>query len=323
MATIFVILLLVSIIGLVAGLVNPKLFKEVLKKNTNRKTVGKVFGLAILICFIMIGLTAPKTDAKPAVLPVETPKTETKASAETASKPQLLNVLKVVDGDTIDVETIGRIRLIGMDTPETVDPRTVVQCFGQEATNKANELLAGKKVTLETDPVSGDKDTYGRSLRYVFLEDGTNFDKFMISEGYAHEYTYNSIPYKYQVDFKAAEVQARNAGKGLWAASSCNGDTTKAVATPAPVVTQSTNNTNNSAPANNTQNVSVSATTQSNIAPAPFSAPVQNTSGGVVKKSSTGICHAPGTTYYIQTKSFTSFDTIEACLASGGRLPKR
>lgn len=308
----FIFLLFVSIIGLIIGLIKPKLFLKIFNKNTNRKTVGLVFGSAILICFIIIGITAPKADVKSVTKPAETPKIETKASAETVTKPQLYNVTKIVDGDTIDVETIGRIRLIGLDTPETVDPRTMVQCFGQEATNKANELLAGKKVSLESDTVSGDKDTYGRSLRYVFLEDGTNFDKFMISEGYAHEYTYNNIPYKYQADFKAAEKQAREGSKGLWSANSCNGDTAKAAVSAVPVAPQATNNTN-------TQSVTNAQT------PAVISTPIatQDTSSGIVKKSSTGICHAPGTTYYEKTKSFTAYNTIDACLASGGRLPKR
>ncbi|HXK38756.1 MAG TPA: thermonuclease family protein [Candidatus Paceibacterota bacterium] len=128
-------------------------------------------------------------------------------------------VVKVVDGDTIAVEMNGKsetIRLIGLDTPETVDPRKPVQCFGEEASKKAKELLTGKMVRIEVDPSQDERDKYGRLLAYVFLENAVFFNQLMISEGYGHEYTYN-LPYKYQVEFKEAEKTAREEKKGLWA----------------------------------------------------------------------------------------------------------
>ncbi len=131
-------------------------------------------------------------------------------------------VLKVVDGDTIDVEIDNkpqRARLIGIDTPES-DPRKKVECFGKEAANRAKETLTGKNVRLEKDNTQGDKDKYNRLLMYVFLENGTNFNKMMISEGFALEYTYN-LSYKYQQEFKQAEKEAREAKRGLWADNAC------------------------------------------------------------------------------------------------------
>jgi micrococcal nuclease len=133
--------------------------------------------------------------------------------------------VKVVDGDTIDVLMNGekfRVRLIGINTPESVDPRRPVQCFGKEASSKAKEILNGKSVFLEADPTQTDRDKYDRLLRYVFLEDGTNFNKFMVSEGYAYEYTYD-VPYKYQKEFKAAQKAAESLKKGLWAEDTCGG----------------------------------------------------------------------------------------------------
>lgn len=141
------------------------------------------------------------------------------------NESELFKVSKVIDGDTIDVEISGEskmLRLIGINTPETVDPRKPVQCFGLEASNKAKEILAGKNIVLEIDDSSGDRDKYGRFLRYVFLEDGTNFNKLMISEGYAYEYTYD-VPYRYQNEFKKAEQEAREAKRGLWAENTCSG----------------------------------------------------------------------------------------------------
>ncbi len=133
------------------------------------------------------------------------------------------SVVRIIDGDTIVVNINGKdetIRLIGINAPETVDPRKAVECFGKEASNKAKELLDKKVVYLEKDSTQGDTDKYGRLLRYVFLEDGTNFNKIMIADGYVYEYTYN-LPYKYQSEFKQAETEARKAKKGLWADDAC------------------------------------------------------------------------------------------------------
>jgi micrococcal nuclease len=134
-------------------------------------------------------------------------------------------VVSVIDGDTVDVNIEGkveRLRLIGIDTPETVDPRKEVQCFGKEASNKAKELLEGQFIFLESDDTQGERDKYRRLLRYIFLIGGTNFNQYMISEGYATEYTY-ADPYKYQADFIAAQETARSEGKGLWSPSTCSG----------------------------------------------------------------------------------------------------
>lgn len=128
-------------------------------------------------------------------------------------------VLRVVDGDTIEVSLSGKketVRLIGIDAPEAVDPREAVKCFGKEASDKAKEILNGETITLESDPTQRDRDRYGRLLRYIFIN-SLNFNKFMISSGFAHEYTYQSNPYKYQLEFIEAQKSARENKKGLWA----------------------------------------------------------------------------------------------------------
>lgn len=131
--------------------------------------------------------------------------------------------MKVVDGDTVKLNINGQtenIRLIGIDTPETVHPSKPVECMGMEASNKAKELLTGQTVRLETDDTQGTRDKYGRLLGYVFLPDGRNFNLVMIEQGYAYEYTY-STAYKYQSAFKSAEQSARHLGLGLWAEGVC------------------------------------------------------------------------------------------------------
>ncbi len=117
-----------------------------------------------------------------------------------------------------------KLRLIGIDTPETRDPRKPVQCFGEAATTQAQTVLAGRQVLLETDESQGLLDKYGRELVYVWV-DGKLFNQEMIEGGFAHECTY-STPYRYQRQFKEAQRIAANAGVGLWATNTYGGDTT-------------------------------------------------------------------------------------------------
>lgn len=156
-------------------------------------------------------------------------------SVQPSTPSQGYKVTEVVDGDTIKVSMNGSIetlRIIGLDTPETLDPRKPVQCFGKEASNKAKTFLTGKTVTLEADSTQGERDKYGRLLRYVFLG-GVDYGKMMISEGYAHEYTYK-LPYKYQTAYKAAQASAEANKLGFWAPNTCNGTTTTAASSTAP-----------------------------------------------------------------------------------------
>lgn len=150
----------------------------------------------------------------------------------TTLNQKLFDVVGVVDGDTIKVSELGTLRLIGMDTPETKDPRLgYVECFGKEASNKATELLSGKKVYLEFDP-SNRIDKYGRTLAYVYREDGYFFNKQMIAEGYANSYT--KYPHPKMDEFNQAQEQARTSQAGLWSPNSCNGDTNRPVPQPEP-----------------------------------------------------------------------------------------
>lgn len=135
------------------------------------------------------------------------------------------NVTKITDGDTIHVEMDGRdetIRLIGINTPETVDPRRAVECFGKEASDRMKEIVKGKIVRLEYDDSQSLRDTYGRLLAYVYLEDGQMINRKMIAEGYAYEYTYLT-PYRYQRDFRNMQRLAQSANRGLWSPDTCNG----------------------------------------------------------------------------------------------------
>jgi micrococcal nuclease len=113
-----------------------------------------------------------------------------------------------------------RVRLIGINAPESVDPRRPVQCFGKEASAEMSRIVGGQSVRLETDPSQDTYDKYGRLLAYAFLPDGTDVNLHMVEAGYAYEYTYH-LPYRYQKEFKAAQTAAEKGGSGLWAAGVC------------------------------------------------------------------------------------------------------
>lgn len=129
-------------------------------------------------------------------------------------------VTKVVDGDTIQIKINGQstsVRLIGIDTPETVDPRRAVGCFGKKASDETKRLLEGKEVTLTKDVSETDK--YQRLLRYVFLpiSDGENLfiNDYLVRQGFAKSLTYPP-DIKYDKRFLAAEKEARENLRGLW-----------------------------------------------------------------------------------------------------------
>jgi micrococcal nuclease len=122
-------------------------------------------------------------------------------------------VVNIVDGDTIDVlvddETV-RVRLLGMDTPETYGG---VECYGPEATQYTGNLL-GKHVTLYPDTLQKDKDAFGRSLRYVHLN-GQDFNALLVKEGYAYAYT--KIESDRLDHYLSLEDEAMLNNRGLWA----------------------------------------------------------------------------------------------------------
>lgn len=144
-------------------------------------------------------------------------------------------VTKVVDGDTIEV-TINnvqqKIRIIGINTPESVDPRRGVQCFGIDASNAAKEKLAGQSVQLEKDPTQSERDKYGRLLRFVWMENGKkDFGAWMIANGYAYEYTYDT-PHTYQASYRQLQQEAENNQRGLWSPDTCKGETSQSLNKP-------------------------------------------------------------------------------------------
>jgi micrococcal nuclease len=123
----------------------------------------------------------------------------------------------VIDGDTIEVRLDGkeqRVRYIGINTPESVDPRRPVERFGKEAAERNRQLVQGKTVRLERDV--SETDRHGRLLRYVWV-DGALVNETLAQEGFARAVSYPP-DVKYQERLRAAERAARAANRGQWRA---------------------------------------------------------------------------------------------------------
>jgi len=132
-----------------------------------------------------------------------------------------VHLIRVVDGDTLLVFFNGkreRVRLIGIDSPESVKPEEEPECYGPEAKEALERFLQGEReIFLEFDETQGMRDRFGRILAYAFLPNGKQIGEMMIEKGYACEYRY-ALPYRYEEAFRQAEERARQEGLGLWSA---------------------------------------------------------------------------------------------------------
>ncbi len=174
---------------------------------TKRKIVRRITQVVIILALSALGLNVSRSGQLGAP-----------QLSQAAPLPGYYKVTHVSDGDTFSVEMAGKtetVRLIGIDTPETKDPRKPVQCFGKVASDKAKELLTGKAVRLEADPANSDRDKYRRLLRYAYLPDGTMINQYMVQNGFAFAYTI--FPNSKLDLFRAWEHEAHQAGRGLWA----------------------------------------------------------------------------------------------------------
>lgn len=170
--------------------------------------------------FLWIG-TQSQIKVQPTPSPT-TIATDSAASIATSSATQGVEgekayVAKVVDGDTIELGNGKVVRFIGIDTPETVDPRRPVGCFGKEASNETKKLLSGKEIILQKDVSETDK--YKRLLRYIFLtlENGQTLfvNDYLVREGFAKVLTYPP-DVKFNEQLRIAERLAKEGKKGLW-----------------------------------------------------------------------------------------------------------
>lgn len=196
--------------------------------NPAKKLKIIVISAALLILGIWLigyGLTAKSAISLPApteaAMPTSIVPTSTESSSSAVLGEQISGeevwVKRVVDGDTIELSDGRKLRYIGIDTPETLDPRRPVGCFGKEASLENKKLVEGKKIILEKDISQTDK--FGRLLRYVYLpqENGSLIfiNDYLVRNGFAKASTYPP-DIKFSETFKEAEREARDNKLGLW-----------------------------------------------------------------------------------------------------------
>jgi micrococcal nuclease len=165
--------------------------------------------------FVMTGCSAP------AQTPVAKP-AETQAVKQPLVQGRWGTVAKVLDGDTLALDSGEKVRMIGVNTPETVKSGSPVQPFGEEASQYTKSQLEGKKVYLETD--AEEKDSYGRTLAYVYVAEPqapdeisqNMFNAMLLRGGYAQLMTIKPNV-KYQTLFQDLQKNAHAQNKGLWA----------------------------------------------------------------------------------------------------------
>ena len=175
--------------------------------------------LLILILLLVIFLTAsliikqinrPQTTKNTSIIPTVT-----------LNNRQTVRVIKVIDGDTIQIEGGRFVRYIGIDSPELADSGKPATCFSEEATIRNRELVEGKFIELEKDV--SENDQYGRLLRYVY-QDGVLINELLVSEG---EAVIDPFPpnIKYQEKFKEEELKAKAENRGIWKECTCSAKT--------------------------------------------------------------------------------------------------
>lgn len=211
-------------------------------------------------------------------------------------------VARVIDGDTFELENGKRVRLIGIDTPESVSPDQSKNTeFGKLASAFTKEKLEGKTVYLEKDV--SETDQYGRLLRYAYLEDGTFYNEYLVKEGMANPSTYPP-DVKYADVFVKAQQYAEANNKGLWALAGWNGANT--VPTPT------------AGPGKNTGSGSNSGGSDTNA-----DAGGHGLIKGNINSQGEKIYHVPGGAYYDKTNPEAWFKTEKEAQAAGYRRSKR
>ena len=172
-----------------------------------------------VIILFLLGLLAPAAFEAASITGREARVGISEQSRESRNDiPDKRLVIRVIDGDTIVVSPNEKVRLIGVDTPETVHPKKAVQCFGKDAKEFTRGMIGRRSIRLvldESNAVRNHKDRYGRTLAYVYFDDGTMLNAELIRRGYAHAYT--RFPFRHVVEFRQLERIARSQAVGLWA----------------------------------------------------------------------------------------------------------
>lgn len=280
-------------------------------KKISSLCIASILGLCLFTVRSIGGTNS--IDSK--VLNAHKNKKDYKAPKSKANNFVQARVVKVVDGDTISVSISGKvhkIRMVGVDTPETVHPKKPVQYYGKEASNYTKSQLTGKTVYLQKDV--RDTDKYGRLLRYVWIQRPSSnnpsknevismmYNAQLVKNGYGHVYTYPP-DVKYIPIFRELESLARKNNIGLWKKSNTN---PKPIEKPKPTAKPKT-------------------TAKPNLSSKPKNTQVKTQGKGPVRANKrTNIYHMPGDRYYdkISPKNIIYFRSPQEAESAGYKHSK-
>lgn len=191
-----------------------------------KKHMKLIIGGAVIVVGLITGVVSKEEVFKEAlnelglgnIISVSNEKSSNTTVSTDINELNKYEVISVTDGDTFKINYNGKekkVRLIGVDTPESVSPnKEKNNNYGKEASNYTKERLEGKNVSIEFDVQETDQ--YGRFLAYVYLEDGTMYNKELLEKGYAQVATYPPNV-KYVEEFEEIQKQARENKVGFWA----------------------------------------------------------------------------------------------------------
>lgn len=216
------------------------LFQEI--RSTRSELRGSLLFVVMLVVFLLLKFSE---ETKPPTQPIKSnasfsvsttiPVVSTVVSTTRIvlwPEPTKTNaqVTRVIDGDTVDVLIDGmvsttRVRLLGINTPESVDPRRPVQCFGKEASRAVKDMVEGKRVALLEDLQADDRDRYGRWLRTLVSEEGMDINATLVFQGYAHAYVDFPLTKTRRAQLRMLQSRAETDRVGLWNEATCAGET--------------------------------------------------------------------------------------------------
>lgn len=192
------------------------------RKKAKDLSIGSIIGFLIAAACWFFGLPAPAPQA-PIILPPAAPPAPNTSPADPdyiRYHHAIVAVYHVVDGDTVKfiAQTpaghVESVRIVGIDTPETVHPSKPVQPYGPEASARARQLLSGKSIKLILPYDTSPRDRYHRLLAYVELPDGKDFGDIMLQEGLAR--TTPQYAHPRSEKYRLTENQAKTQQRGLW-----------------------------------------------------------------------------------------------------------
>ncbi len=180
-----------------------------MSKLTKKQTI---YVLAIVLAVLQLFFNKNSPLPKVSLIPTEV---STPTVTIVPYEKQKVKVVRVIDGDTIEIEGNKKVRYIGINTSELKDPRKLVECFAQAAADENKRLVEDKEVYIQKDVSEIDK--YKRLLRYVWVGD-TFVNDYLVRQGFAQVSTFPP-DVKYVSQFLEAQTEAKENNRGLW--SSC------------------------------------------------------------------------------------------------------